>query len=38
MPGVPILDAESIGRVNALFGKSIESPQVVNQPSTVASR
>ncbi len=28
----------SIGRINALFGKSIESPQVVNQPSTVASR
>ncbi len=28
----------SIGRINALFGKSIESHQVVNQPSTVASR
>ena len=24
----------SIGRINALFGKSIESPQVVNQPSS----
>ena len=32
------MDAWSIGRINALFGKSIESPQAVNQPSTVASR
>ena len=38
MTPYPTKRSWSIGRINALFGKSIESPQVVNQPSTVTSR